>query len=167
MDLSYQDHLDVLERLRKPIGEAFKLTEDQIKSMNFNECVAYADVISSRMFEGTPNLYEFSESQLQDIKNINKWWNRGKLTAQAKKLYSSFMLVEPIKRIDEIVKKIANGEKPQPKFLSYSGHDTQIQLLWEFLEPLEGELPDNTPFASFIQMELHYEQKCISEMKDF
>lgn len=74
--------------------------------MNFNECAFYCDIIFARMFEGKPNLYDFSESQLFDIRNINKWWNRGKFTQSAKKLYASRILSEPIKRIDEIVKNI-------------------------------------------------------------
>ena len=77
--------------------------------MNFNECVTYSDIIYARMFEGKPNLYDFTESQVTDIRNINKWWNRGKFTLAAKKLYASALLSEPIKRIDEYVKLIANG----------------------------------------------------------
>jgi hypothetical protein len=56
--------LDILERLRIPIGEAFKLTDEQVKSMNFNDCAYYCDTIFSRMFDGKPNLYDFTEIQL-------------------------------------------------------------------------------------------------------
>jgi hypothetical protein len=71
--------------------------------MKFSEAVKLSEVIDARLFEGLPNLYEFTDQQLFDIQNINKWWNRGKMTTSAKKMYASHLLVEPLKIIDQAV----------------------------------------------------------------
>lgn len=56
-----------------------------------------------------------------------------------------------------------------PKYFLYSGHDTNIGNLWQYLNPvgfkqdnLQGQFVDwyQIPYASSIQMELHKKKNC-------
>lgn len=43
--------------------------------------------------------------------------------------------------------------------MMYSTHDTQVAIIWQFLDPKNFN-PLYIPYASFIQMELYKDQKC-------
>ena len=49
-----------------------------------------------------------------------------------------------------------------PKFMMYSTHDTQVAIIWQFLDPKNYD-PLYIPYASFIQMELYKDQNCQEE----
>ena len=60
-DASYKEHKDIVERLREPLGKAFKLTEAQVANMTFPECSRYSDTIFARKFEVLPDIYNFTK----------------------------------------------------------------------------------------------------------
>ena len=56
------------------------------------------------------------------------------------------------------------NDRPLPRYMMFSGHDTNIGNLWTYLEPIEfkqdnfyGKYVDwfQIPYASSIQIELH------------
>lgn len=52
-----------------------------------------------------------------------------------------------------------------PKYMMYSTHDTQLGIVWEFLDPVNYD-PLYIPYASFIQMELYKDEKCKEDAKN-
>jgi len=52
--------------LRRPIAEAFNLTRAQERDMSFMDLYNWCDVIQSRLFEGVPLGYPFTDQQLAE-----------------------------------------------------------------------------------------------------
>eukprot|EP00350_Pseudokeronopsis_sp_OXSARD2_P008907 CAMPEP_0170546944 /NCGR_PEP_ID=MMETSP0211-20121228/5315_1 /TAXON_ID=311385 /ORGANISM="Pseudokeronopsis sp., Strain OXSARD2" /LENGTH=81 /DNA_ID=CAMNT_0010851677 /DNA_START=836 /DNA_END=1081 /DNA_ORIENTATION=- len=66
-------------------------------------------------------------------------------------------------RVDEILSQSQN--KKSVKFMIYSAHDTQSANLLEFFQ-FDNLDYYYVPYAVQFYFELHYEEKCISEVGD-
>lgn len=155
LDSSYQQHLDIVPRLITPLSKYFDLPNP----ITFNQCSNFCDMLVARIFEGTLSWKDFTAQQKSDILTIGQWSQRGKFSQDAKVLYSTRLLAKMFNRMEQKIEEISKIEDPQsklpsPEFDIFSAHETQIQLLWEFLEPEQFELPDYTPFSSFITFEM-------------
>ena len=51
-----------------------------------------------------------------------------------------------------------------PKYMMYSSHDTQVGIIWEFLQPQNFD-PSYIPYASFMQIELYKNHNCSSTVE--
>lgn len=69
----YKDHLDLLERTGKSLGAAMNLTNLEIENMTFFDFNKYSDVIFARKFEGLDYYHNFTQSEMHDIYECNKW----------------------------------------------------------------------------------------------
>eukprot|EP00350_Pseudokeronopsis_sp_OXSARD2_P004448 CAMPEP_0170545760 /NCGR_PEP_ID=MMETSP0211-20121228/4123_1 /TAXON_ID=311385 /ORGANISM="Pseudokeronopsis sp., Strain OXSARD2" /LENGTH=93 /DNA_ID=CAMNT_0010849835 /DNA_START=852 /DNA_END=1133 /DNA_ORIENTATION=- len=66
-------------------------------------------------------------------------------------------------RIDSILSQ--NEDKDSLKYFIYSAHDVQIANVLEFFQ-FENLEYYYVPYASQIYYEIHYEEKCITEVGD-
>jgi hypothetical protein len=67
------------------------------------------------------------------------------------------MLEQPIRIMDSL----AQGHQNQsyPKYMMYSSHDTQVGIVWEWLNFTNFNF-DTIPYASFLHMELYENKYC-------
>lgn len=73
LDSSYGDHIELVDRLRDPVGEALQLNSTEISNMTYYDLVMYCDTIFARKFEGLDIYYNFTDDQIHDIFETNKW----------------------------------------------------------------------------------------------
>ena len=76
--------------------------------MTYNDLVKYADTIFARKFEGLDFYYEFSDDQIHDIFETNKWAQIYKFSDKARKAWMSKIFLKPIKHIDEIISSMTS-----------------------------------------------------------
>jgi len=70
------------------------------------------------------------------------------------------MMYKPVNIIDQLVQNKTKGSLP--KYFMYSSHDTQVGILWEWLNFTTFQF-DSIPYASFLQMELYEDKNCNKE----
>jgi len=68
------------------------------------------------------------------------------------------MFYAPINLMDGLSQKKVKLDQ-YPKYMMYSSHDTQIGIVWEWLNFTNYNF-DTIPYASFLQMELYENKKC-------
>lgn len=61
LNLPFKKHLDLVEDLKVPVGEAFDLSKKEVQNMTYSELVGYADSLVDKDFEGLPLGYDFSD----------------------------------------------------------------------------------------------------------
>ena len=67
------------------------------------------------------------------------------------------MLEHPIRIMDSLAQR--EGNLSHPKYMMYSSHDTQVGIVWEWLNFTNFNF-DYIPYASFLQMELYENKQC-------
>jgi hypothetical protein len=80
LDSTYEPHLDLLERLRIPLSLALNVSSN----MSFYELVKYTDTIFARKFEGLEYYSQFTDGQMHDIFEVNKWAQTKKVSDEGK-----------------------------------------------------------------------------------
>ena len=88
---------------------------------------------------------------------MNKYSQLSKYTPEAKRMWATQMMFKPVQIIDSLVQNKKGTH--QPKYLMYSSHDTQVGILWEWLNFTSFQF-DSIPYASFLQMELYEDKNC-------
>lgn len=63
-DSTYIDYEWLMEDLRAPISDMFNLTTDEENNLDAMGLYNYCDVIQSRLFEGVPLYYEFTDDEM-------------------------------------------------------------------------------------------------------
>ena len=68
--------------------------------MNFYDLVKYCDTIFARKFEGLPIYYDFTQTQMHDIFEVNKWGQINKFSKEAREIWMSKVFLRPFKHIE-------------------------------------------------------------------
>ena len=76
--------------------------------MTYYDLVKYADTIFARKFEGLTTYTNFTEAQLHNIFEVNKWGQINKFSKEARDLWMSKIFTKPLKHVDEIVTSLTN-----------------------------------------------------------
>lgn len=109
----------------------------------------YSDNIISNVFEGISLNFNFTQNQLfgvlQSVRdNLVKPFTH---EYSYEKMYGARFLQRPLLVIDQIVKSKTKPEskkaktgmprlRNQPKYMLFSGHDTNVGNLWAYLQPI-------------------------------
>ena len=63
-DSTYKNHLDIVERLRDPISEAFGLSKLKRDTMSYYDLIKYSDTVFARNFEGLDVYHKFTDKNI-------------------------------------------------------------------------------------------------------
>lgn len=133
---NYKKFQKEVNELAEPLSNVFGLTEQQRKHFNFKNAALYSDTLVARQFESLPldlkGNQTFTKEQLKIMLKMNKYSQLSKYTPEAKKMWASQMMFKPVQIIDSLVQNKKDAHQ-QPKYLMYSSHDTQVGILWEWL----------------------------------
>ena len=175
LNQTYEGHLDLIQILKEPVSKAFGLNIS--KPMSYHDLVAYADTLVDREFEKLPLNYDFTYQQISQLNNVNKWAQLLKLSPDARQRYMTRLFAEPLGIMAKIVKEVGHAVKigkiqgkneldfffqslSQPKYLLYSGHDSTMAPVWDFLNASNFKW-SYIPFASSLHIELLLDQQCL------
>jgi hypothetical protein len=119
-----------------------------------------------RIFEGLPvadpNAFDDPNLNLE-MRNMQKIRLDMKFTRDARRLMISKLFRRPLKLMQDRMYEIMTGyEGEDPtRYMIYSGHDTTVINVVEFLHPenIEANYAD---FATNVVMELHYDEECVA-----
>ena len=145
--------------------------------MNYYDLVKYCDTIFARKFEGLPIYYDFTQAQMHDIFEVNKWGQINKFSKEAREIWMSKVFQRPFKHIESIVSKMKElivstdlslaqvydkAIESHPKYFMYSSHDVQMGVIWDFVSPIiEMKEWYYIPYASYLEVSLKYDESCI------
>ena len=107
-DTSYEGHLDLVTRLKDPVQKALSLSDEDIANVSFYNMNGYCDTIFSRLFEGLPLNYTFSDSELHDVYEINKWSQVLKFSDDARSAWMTMIFSYPINMMDTYLDEFAS-----------------------------------------------------------
>lgn len=137
--------------------------------MTFHNAWRYADVVYSEMFEGTPQVVNWSPWEELAIDYTQKYGLLKGFAPAIEQLYVTKLMRRAFQRITQIAGEerkfdFLNETYGYPvdnsKFLIYSAHDTNVGLMIDFLAPHFNV--SDFGFASSIQMELIADSSCLA-----
>lgn len=115
-----------------------------------------SDIIVARQFEGVLKKFKFTEGERKDLEAFNYLSNVNRYTEAGRRLYATQIFEKAVNTIQTIVE--SNFPKPNlsqrtakqgTKFMMFSAHDTQIAILWNFLNATNIS-QETVPYASFL-----------------
>ena len=118
--------------VREQIGKAFGLSTTITEELDVINIGAYCDSLIDRQFEKLPLHYPFTPDEIQNCNDVNKWRQLDQFSALARKRFMSHLLSKPASIMNDYIELDKLSDSPQ--FLFYSGHDSTIAPLWEFVD---------------------------------
>jgi len=109
------------------------------------------DSIINQDFENMMSVYENTDSLAQKSTKVGVKTKK-KEVGKKHRHNTKFLSHSAFDRLDH------------PKYMMYSSHDTQVGIIWEFLQPSNFD-PSYIPYASFLQIELYKNQNCSSTIE--
>lgn len=142
------------------------LLEDFQKMNKFSQLNKYTtdakQLWSTQMLEKPINIMDSIISQ--DFENLMSIYDNTDSLAQKVHTASNGLKGKKHRHNTKWVSHFAFDQIDHPKYMMYSSHDTQVGIIWEFLQPQNFD-PSYIPYASFLQIELYKDQNCSTSMK--
>mmetsp|Transcript_3189 Transcript_3189/g.5327 ORF Transcript_3189/g.5327 Transcript_3189/m.5327 type:complete len:165 (+) Transcript_3189:547-1041(+) len=116
---------ELFDSLGSYFAEIFDFNESKVTNLTYSELNGYADALYARYFEGLDLFYNFSDHQLKEIAEVNKWGLILSITNEQRKQWMDKLLSRPIhfinRTIDEHLK--ANAYTANETFLNEESGD--------------------------------------------
>eukprot|EP00347_Sterkiella_histriomuscorum_P016497 403352955 len=154
----------MLPLIRKPIAQAFGITEYASYHMTLADFNSYCDTLLAENMEGLTPRVRFNEEQWLGVRNTQKYYNSIPFDGKARDLWISKKFSKPIKAMEARYQEILNGQADNRDTLRYyieSSHDTQIANILDWLDIMDLEFAD-VPYGSSMYFELFYDNDCLN-----